>query len=147
MQDHRRHTEARYLLTRFTDMATSPGHDYGRSSPRYRNTGRPGAGTSRRLPRVPIAIRSSWVTTCGAPRYIRGLGYNVSDSYTTRTYPHQLQLQVHVTPCVHNIRHKYNKLHLGEYSPPPRSRPCIEPPCTPDLSCLLCSLLRATRRV
>ena len=59
-------------------------------------------------PRVPIAIKSSWVITCGAGRYIRGLGYNVSDSYTTHTYPYQLQLQIHVTPCVHNIRHKYN---------------------------------------
>ena len=41
---------------------------------------------------------------------------HVSDYNTTRTYPHLLQLQVHVTPLRTYIRHKYNMytyLHRG----------------------------------
>jgi hypothetical protein len=67
MQDHRRHRGTMFGNAVRRTRLYLRGNDYGRSSPRYRN-GRPRrrhkvAGS----PCVPIAIKSSWVTTCGVP--------------------------------------------------------------------------------
>lgn len=47
----------------------------------------------------------------------------MSDSYTTRIYPHQLQLKVHATPCV--------QIYLTEPTYPYEQSPCRPP----HLSC------------
>ena len=72
---------------------------------------------------------------CLPPLYIKGLGYKCP----TRTRLHILckHNTTHspiVTYLVHYIRHNSNKLHLGEYSPPPFVCQCIKLPCTLDLS-------------
>ena len=70
---------------------------------------------------------------CLPPLYKRGLGYKCP----TRTRLHILckhdtTTSPTITYLVHYIRHNSNKVHLGEYSPPPWIHPCVEPPCTLD---------------
>ena len=120
-QSHEHDTEI--FLTRFTDMATSPGHDYGRSSPWHRHNTAPGRPGHRHKPPASPAFRCYYIgigyIVCLPTLYMRGLGYKCP----TRTQLHILSkhnttTSPTVTYLVHYIRHNSNKLHLGEYSPP-----------------------------
>src|SRR3954464_11570329 len=105
-------------------MATSPGPDYGappRDTFTIPHTGHPGAGTRRRLP---LACLCYYVgigyIVCLPPLYMRGLGYKCPISTRLHIlYKHITTTSPTVTYLVHYIQHNSNKLHLGEYTPPP----------------------------
>ena len=105
--------------------------DYGRSSPWHRYNTAPGRPGHRHMPPASPAFRCYYVgigyIVCLAQLYMRGLGYKCP----TRTRLHILSkhnttTSPTVTYLVHYIRHNSNKLHLGEYSPPPWIRQCVK---------------------
>jgi hypothetical protein len=116
---------------------TSAGHDYGRSSPWYRNTGHLGRRHKSPAPLALLLLSSRHrlqhvvpLLLYERPRLLESDSNPTRKLSTPNTTP-----SLHVTQLIHNIWHNHNKLHLGEYCPPPWIRQSIKLPCIPDSSC------------